>query len=336
MQLKNMLYLFLFLLFPLSSLKATNICIIQNWAPSEAEFFDPSGGRDEGAKAIYLLKTRLEALGHKIYTMKTLCDFNDADIVISFNDHHNDLLDQCLSCLPQEKVFLFLWEPPSVDPRSYDADRHVNYSRVYTWNDDLVDGKKYRKFYYPNLRKPMIAQKTPFAKKRLCTLIACNKTSRHPNELYTHRMLAIRFFEKSHPADFDFYGPGWLAYATYRGTIKEKAPVLEKYRFNLAYENIMGINGYVTEKIFDSFYGGSVPVYWGASNIEYYVPKDCFVDRRAFGSNEELYQFLKNMSEQEHTDYLNNIRAFLESENGKPFTKEYFVDWFIQEVVDIE
>ena len=40
--------------------------------------------------------------------------------------------------------------------------------------------------------------------------------------------------------------------------------------------------GYMTEKIWDSFKAKTVPVYWGASNIEEYVPKNCFIDYRDF------------------------------------------------------
>ena len=38
------------------------------------------------------------------------------------------------------------------------------------------------------------------------------------------------------------------------------------------------VNGYVTEKIFDAFKAGCVPVYWGAENITKYVPAECFID----------------------------------------------------------
>ena len=37
-------------------------------------------------------------------------------------------------------------------------------------------------------------------------MIACNKWSPHPDELYTERKKVIRFFEEHHPETFDLYG----------------------------------------------------------------------------------------------------------------------------------
>ena len=36
------------------------------------------------------------------------------------------------------------------------------------------------------------------------------------------------------------------------------------------------VKGYITEKIFDSFFAGVVPIYWGAENITDYVPKSLY------------------------------------------------------------
>ncbi len=40
--------------------------------------------------------------------------------------------------------------------------------------------------------------------------------------------------------------------------------------------------GYITEKIWDSFKARSIPIYWGASNIEEYIPINTFIDFRKF------------------------------------------------------
>ena len=63
------------------------------------------------------------------------------------------------------------------------------------------------------------------------------------------------------------------------------------------YENIKGLNGYITEKIFDAFVAGNVPIYWGASDINEYIPDNCFIDRRNFINHEQMYKFLINMKE---------------------------------------
>lgn len=77
------------------------------------------------------------------------------------------------------------------------------------------------------------------------------------------------------------------------GTVESKAITLAKYKFCICYENMRDVKGYITEKIFDCFMAGCVPIYWGASNITDYIPADCFIDRRTFTSMEELYVFMK-------------------------------------------
>ena len=56
--------------------------------------------------------------------------------------------------------------------------------------------------------------------------------------------------------------------------------------------------GYITEKIFGAFAAGCVPsIYYGAPNIETYIPKDCFINYLDFQTPEELYNFMVNMPE---------------------------------------
>ena len=38
----------------------------------------------------------------------------------------------------------------------------------------------------------------------------------------------------------------------------------------------------MTEKLFDCFFSGTVPVYWGAPDVFDWVPADCFIDMRQF------------------------------------------------------
>ena len=68
---------------------------------------------------------------------------------------------------------------------------------------------------------------------------------------------------------------------------------------------------------------GVFPIYLGATNIEEYIPKNCFIDYRDFQNDLQLYQFLKMMSKETYERYLSNIGAFLQSDRGQIFSKEY-------------
>ncbi|MBI5346654.1 MAG: hypothetical protein HZB76_05895 [Chlamydiae bacterium] len=236
---------------------------------------------------------------------------------------------------PKEKLILFLWEPPSVIAHNYDPKYHEHFAKIFTWNDELVDNKRYFKLYYPEL-KPMIEATVPFNDKKLLCLLSANKKSSHKDELYTKREEAINYFEEKAFDEFDLYGKFWdkKTHKSYKGA-PGPYECLKNYKFCICYENIQNLKGYITEKIFHAFQMGSVPIYLGASNVTDYIPKNCFIDRRDFASNEELYYFLKSITEKEYEEYIANIKSFLTSEKAKPFSPENFVKT-IKQALDME
>lgn len=256
----------------------------------------------------------------------------DVDYVVVWNKPHfvkHPLLDR----IPKQKAVLFLWEPPTVSPKIYSPKYLRHFKRIYTWDDSLVDNKRFFKLYYPEL-KPMIENTPSFQEKKLCTFMFTKKTSKHPKQLYTAREDVIKFFEDKPKGEFEFYGKEWgdKGYKNYLGSPKNKIEILKNYRFTICYENMQDVKGYVTEKIFDCFAAGTVPIYWGASNIEKYVPEGCFIDRRKFKDNQELYEFMQNMNEATYSTYLENIRAFLSSDKVKLFSPEMFSTIFLEAV----
>jgi len=261
---------------------------------------------------------------------------------------------------------LILSESPFIRPDNYDKKKHIHFNKVFTWHDDFVDGVKYIKLNYAHLF-PQEINKVLSKKIKLITLIAGNKKPPHTPEgdLYLERETSIRWFEKHHPEDFDLYGVGWdryrfggpkllrvlnriplitrqfmtitgQTYSSYKGVIDNKKTVMEKYRFSICYENARDIPGYITEKIFDSFFAGCVPVYWGANNITEYAPENCFIDKRKFSSYESLYSYLTGMSDEDYLKYLNNIEEYLKSNHAIPFTSEGFARTIVDTVFNIE
>lgn len=233
-----------------------------------------------------------------------------------------------LAYIPKKKRVIIALEPPSVQPEMYKYFSQCG--KVLTWDDDLIDNKKFFKMHYPVLR-PMDSNLPSFSGKKLCTQISCNKKSAHPDELYTARQRVITYFERHGGNDFEFYGRGWAysGFRNYRGEIANKHEMLKKYRFSFCYENIKNIKGYVTEKIFDCFAAGVVPVYLGASNIKEYVPSNCFISPADFSSMDALVAYLKNMPEKKYNQYLANIRRYLKSDKAQKFSKKAFADTVI-------
>lgn len=142
-----------------------------------------------------------------------------------------------------------------------------------------------------------------------------NKRSHHPDELYTERINAIRYFEQHFPTGFDLYGVGWDVeeYPSYRGMVDNKQETLCDYKFSLCYDNMKNVKGMVSEKIFDCFFAKCIPIYLGTDNIDEHVPQDCFIDRRMFASYDELSLYLQNMTEEEYDRCLSQIELYLQS-----------------------
>jgi hypothetical protein len=287
-------------------------------------------------------------MGLEFMTLDMVENFGaiDAFVFFDFPNRKNPLVQKALeSAAPK---YLVLMETEVIKPDNWNAANHAQFDKIYTWDDRVIDNKKYFKLNYAMVF-PSEINKELSGKSKFCTLIASKKRADHPLEIYSQRLEAIRWFEKNHPDEFDLYGIGWdgykvirrswakkistmpflsnklpLRFPSYRGRVDLKRPVLEQYRFSICYENARDIPGYISEKIFDCFFAGCVPVYRGANNVTDHIPKNCFIDKRDFGSYEELYRFMKSMDDKLYLGYLDNIEAFLKSAKGRQFSSECF------------
>lgn len=278
------------------------------------------------------IQSALQSKGHTV-KITDLSDVSIADLMKAKKLFFLDIPKwtgpqwrQLLRILPREKLVLIAAEPPTYLPEMYTEELLSLFGRVYTWNDALVDNKKFFKFNYAALL-PMRRDIPSFSKKKFLTLVAGNKTSSHPDELYSERLQAIRYFEAQLGSDFEFYGTGWegAGFRNYRGKLEDKNLILKNYRFCICYENIKNVKGYITEKILDCLSAGCIPIYWGASNVKEYIPENCFIDREKFATFDHLIAYLRNMGDREYNHYLAHIAEFLKSEKAKLFSREVFV-----------
>lgn len=291
---------------------------------------NPIYNRDDCLGVLDHLRKVAYQNGIQLEQADSLDNLGDFEYLVVFDV----FLDQLpmLEKYPKEKLILFLWEPPTVLPNDYILENHKCFSKVFTWNDDLVDGVKYFKFFYP-VMNPQISDPIDFYFKRFGALIACNKSSAQATEIYSERIKLIHFFEHLPEAGFDLYGKWWPSeYRNYHGPISSKLEVLKYYRFSFAYENTKNVPGYITEKIFDSFQAGTVPIYLGAPNVWDYIPENCFIHRDDFQTDMNLYEYLISMPRAEYESYLENIRQFLQSDQAKLFSKEHFITIFMRAI----
>jgi Glycosyltransferase family 10 (fucosyltransferase) C-term/Fucosyltransferase, N-terminal len=75
-----------------------------------------------------------------------------------------------------------------------------------------------------------------------------------------------------------------------------KSQTISRYKFTIAFENARG-KDYVTEKFYDPFWAGSVPIYLGAPNVEDFAPGDhCFINTDEFSDPRDLADYLLALS----------------------------------------
>lgn len=231
--------------------------------------------------------------------------------------------------MPKSKMICFRWEAIKIKPELYDF-----YYRVYTFDDDLVDNKKFFKFYYPVLQ-PMIDGIPSFEEKNLCVMIAGN--------WIPERISILDFFVAQPRNTLHVYGfpPMRFRYTKmYKGQISgfysgpDKLNVLKNYKFCICFENTHTTPGYITEKIFDVFAAGCVPIYWGPDNVEDYIPPECYIDYRQFKNMQEMYDFITRVTESEYEHYIDHIREFLKSEKVQLFSMENFENILYQAAMD--
>ncbi|MBI3508521.1 MAG: hypothetical protein HY069_02640 [Chlamydiia bacterium] len=272
------------------------------------------------------------------FSLPTASAFDPETSCIVFTNLGVHLRDLNLGKLPKEKLVLIMLESPAVQPELYDPEVHNWFDRIYTWDDDLVDNIRYFKCY-PFYKHDPLPSFVPYKERKFLTFIVGRLSSHHPKELYSERERLIRFFEARPEIEFDLYGRYWEkrrfrcwkgAISGPQGDMEEKLHVLKQYKFAFAYENTRDTKGYITEKLFDCFATGVVPIYWGASNITDYVPADCFIDRRHFKDNEELLAFLQAMPQETWEGYVARGQAYLKTEMANRFTVQNYLRCIVE------
>jgi len=201
--------------------------------------------------------------------------------------------------------------------------------------------------------------------RKFLIMINMNKLPRvYWRELFTERVRAVEFFERY--GEIDLYGVGWndppmrvgrtwvpwtirsllngaqrrwdrirpdpmlrAARRVYRGRLETKNDTLAGYRFALCFENTI-LKGWLTEKVFECFLVGTVPIYWGATDVHELIPPDCYIDMRHFSGYEDLRAFLKSLPPDSIRAYRENARDFIRSPGFRPFSKEAFVELFLR------
>jgi len=224
-------------------------------------------------------------------------------------------------------------------------------------------GLKFEKFFIPQPYNQVFDELWSRKDRKFLTMVVANKLPRiYWNELFTERYRVLEFF--SQYGEIDLYGKGWdqmpyrvgefwapatamrlyrfvrenipfvprhpiekVLQQVYKGAVKSKYEVMSHYAFAFCYENMV-LKGWLNEKIFDAFYVGTIPIYWGATDVTDWIPEECFIDKRKYPTYTDLRSYLKSLSEKDIQRYKENARDFVSSGKFKPFSKQSFAKIF--------
>lgn len=333
------------------------VCLSDHYYRNRIFDIESSQNRDHAYEPYHLLKQMFQERGVTLNTYDYFKGGEEGEYALLFIDIPHDM-ERIVKRHHGVRSYLLLIESEIISPLSWQPSRHEYFEKIFTWNDELAGSFRYAKIQVPSWF-PETVPPPGSEQRKLCVMVAGNKRSRCDAELYSERVKVIRWFETNHPSDFDLYGFGWDErlftgprpirilnrsrilrrltaphFPSFRGAVADKVATLGGYRFAICYENVRDVPGYITEKIFDCFFAGCIPVYWGANNIADFIPPECYIDRRKFRSHEELHAFMVGLSEKEYLMYRTAIHEFLNSSLAYRFSAECFARTIVSGMLD--
>ncbi len=273
-----------------------------------------------------------------------------------------ELYINCCRQAPRARAYVYLYENPLIRLANRNRRLLGRYAKWFTWDGELLDDARAVRLFYPN-RLEAMAYADPQERPLFLVLVTTNNAIKDydPREQFGTRVEIIKWYERHAPDDFHLFGRGWdcpaalpgrwgqvcnqarkivarlfpvkSPFATWRGPVASKDELLARSRFSIAYENSRDLPGYVTEKLFDCFRAGCVPVYVGPKEIHDYVPADCFIDGRAFATTAALDAHLRTIDDAAYRGYQERIRAYLSSDQAKPFSQDHYAETLVREIM---
>ncbi|MAF12189.1 hypothetical protein CMK11_17220 [Candidatus Poribacteria bacterium] len=222
-------------------------------------------------------------------------------------------------------------EPVVVLPREYTFEVVDRFDYVLTLVDPLAElDAKFRKYNHVAYGAP-VRRETPVGlskrrerypidgrRDRACMILG-NKTSDIPGEIYSLREPIARQFHEHSASGLDVYGtPAFIDLPNYHGILPPGANrrKMSEYRYCICFENAhdpFWTAGVFSERLLHCIESRTVPIYYGCSNIERYVPPECYVDYREFEDFGELSHHLDEMTDSEYRGYIEAMDGWYES-----------------------
>lgn len=296
------------------------------------------------------LKEAFAIKGVNLIATHEINSYENVDAIIVNDQPKNKELLMKIEAYSGPK-FLIAEEAPFIYPENYDLKRSSEYSLIFTYLHGHALSQKYV-YAFPFFLDRNSALKVresdvdPALKKKK-VFIGTQKKPQEKiinNSNYSMRDDLIRWYSEHEPNDFDLYGRKWdrlyfdgrgiiqkaLNYhkfdnfsvmksdqykAVYRGQLGSKYDELSRYKFQFCFENSIGYEGFITEKIIDSIICRNVPVYYPSTktSLQNIIPDDVYINIYDFKSFEELNSYLNNINKNEYSNFIDRIDSFIDN-----------------------
>lgn len=153
--------------------------------------------------------------------------------------------------------------------RPWDYQCHYAISFDHVENEKMYRLPLYVVYDFDNLLKRIPSFVTTVRKEEdiktktgFCSFVVRNPNCQKRNEFF-HKLSEYKQVDSGGPL---FNNIGYvLEYGD--NAMKSKLEWLKNYKFNMCFEN-SSYPGYVTEKLYEAYIGGTIPIYWGSVTVE--------------------------------------------------------------------
>ncbi len=188
----------------------------------------------------------------------TVEDVAECDLLLCLSYPDRDITVECA------EAWLLSQEPPA-RIRRWERDSYRYFDRVFAnWDDSRYTSQPCT-HWFPNFSyDEFVALKASVKTNDLSWVTSSNA------DLHGHKLrLKLLKYLRAQQIDYALFGRGFEY-------IADKAEGLLPYRYSLAIENF-STQHYWTEKIADCFLCWTIPLYWGATNIDEYFPQGSYL-----------------------------------------------------------
>jgi hypothetical protein len=272
-----------------------------------------------------------------------------SEIIIFF-----DCIEKNLLSSPAKKV-LVRQEPKMVLPKNYNAKKLTDF-------DLIIDGGVSNENILKNINWPqkIHLNNSNQAVRDPSTAVLVNSNLL---SFYVEEMYSLRRTVAFNSDQIDLYGYGWNKgiklsvkallielrkffwkpqkmkisgsryffrnQTNYKGPVENKISTMEKYRIAVIIENSLS---YVSEKIFDSFSAGCIPVYVGPDLLKYEIPKNLYI--QAEPNEESILRAIAAAQKMDYPKWFTELKDWFRSDACRTKWSDQFFLMRLKDAID--